>query len=53
MDKRCTNCEKYPFCEWIEEAGSSKDCEKWRKRKGEMKLNKVESGYFEFEKMED
>ena len=33
MNKRCTNCGKFPFCKDIKEPSKSNDCEKWIKRK--------------------
>lgn len=50
MSKRCTNCGKYPFCERIENAGEENDCQYWNKREITM-LNRVDEGYFEFEKI--
>ena len=32
MNKRCTNCGKYPFCKAIRAPGRSNECEKWIKR---------------------
>lgn len=32
MNKRCTNCGKFPFCKDIKEPGKPTDCEKWVKR---------------------
>lgn len=33
MNKRCTNCGRYPFCKDIKEPGRPNNCEKWIKRK--------------------
>ena len=47
--RRCTNCGKFPFCKKSE---NNVACDDWIKRDAEMKLNKAEDGYFEFERLE-
>lgn len=50
MSNRCTNCGKYPFCEKVKKASEENDCNEWHKRDVTM-LNRVEEGYYEFEKI--
>lgn len=33
MSQRCTNCDKYPFCNRIENPGTENDCPNYNKKK--------------------
>lgn len=41
MNKKCTNCGKYPFCNDIKEPSKVNDCWKWIKREVEVKKNDI------------
>lgn len=53
MNKRCTNCGKFPFCE--DDVSDEKDgvCNKWIKRKIEMKLDSKNGQVFDFSKVDN
>ena len=49
INKRCTNCGYFPFCQRIEKNTSY--CDSWRKRERNLKLERINGENFEFEKI--
>ena len=48
MDKRCSNCYTFPFCNDIEQPKGN--CDKWRKR--ELKLENTDKYNYDFKEID-
>lgn len=49
INRRCGNCNRYPFCEKCESASGK--CNDWRKKPREMKLERKQDYIYQFEEI--